>query len=295
LSYCKTKGITFRQARRSEGHRLAELLEEGLPEWDVLLLTALQVDRRTRLYKRFEEKAVVLDLGIGRDRSGRISRDSLLEFVQQRLRQAGKTLEPQAREVILLRAGNELRALQQEIEKLLLFVGDRSSIRASDVEMIVTDRGEGWVFDLTRSMAERDAITALGHLRRLLNQGEHPLKILGTLAGELRRLISARQLLDGKLYGLWKRGMTYPQFQQNILKEGSPLVMRNPYGDYMCFQKADHFSLNQLCSYMEVIFAADLRLKSSTSHPQIVLERLVLALCLGSPRTHGPRGYGAKP
>jgi DNA polymerase-3 subunit delta len=262
-------------------------LDQGLPEWSFLLLTAVQVDRRTRLYKRFEETGAALYLGLERDRSGKVSRESLLEFVHQRLGQAKKTTEPAAREMIVARAGDELRGLQQELEKLLLFVGERPAIRAADVEAIMADRGEGWIFDLIRAIGARDACTALAQLSRLLGQGEHPLKILGTIAAEIRRLLAARQLLDTELARLWKHGMSYQQFQQNVLNNGTPLLTRNPYADYMCFQRAERFSVTDLSAYMEGIFEADLRLKSSGSQPRLVMEKLILGMCLKAIRSSG--------
>ena len=289
LVYCKSRPMELSKRKGAEGNRLGALLDQGLPEWSFLLLTAAQVDRRTRLFKRFEELGAVLYLALERDRSGKIVRESLLEFIGQRLRQAGKNLEAQAREMILARAGDELRGLQQELEKLFLFVGERTTIRAGDVELIVADRGEGWIFDLTRALGERDATAALGQLARLTARGEHPLKILGTVAAEARRLLSARQLLAGELAKLWRRGMTYPQFQQNILKQGASPLGRNPYGDYMCFQRAERFSLAELSLFMQRLFEADLRLKSSATQPRIVLEKLFLEMCLGSPRRRSRR------
>lgn len=288
LAYCKTRDLDLRKHRGGEGHRLVSLLDIGLPEWSFLLLTAVQVDRRMRLYKRFEEMGAVHYLGLERDRSGKVSRENLFEFVTQRLRQAGKNIDAQAREMILARAGDDLRALQQELDKLFLFGGERSSIRAEDVEAIFTDQGEGWIFDLTRAIAERDAGAALAQLARLLAQGEHPLKILGTVTAEVRRLVSARQLLGTELAKLWKRGMTYQQFQQNILPQGKPILTRNPYADYMCFQRAEHFSLDELCSSMEELFDADLRLKSTGSQPRLVLEKWILGMCLGARRKQSP-------
>ena len=281
LAYCKSCDIELSKPRTGEGHGLANLLDRGLPEWSFLLLTAVQVDRRTRLYKRFEEMGAALYLGLERDRSGRISRENLLEFMAQRLRQSGRNLDSRARETILARAGDDLRSFRQELDKLLLFVGDRPSIRAEDVEAIVTDQGESWVFDLTRAIAERDAIAALMQLGRLLAQGEHPLKILATVTAEVRRLLHARQLLETDLVKLWKRGMTYQQFQQSVLTEGKPLLTRNPYADYMCFQRAEHFSLDELCLCMKGLFDADLSLKSSGSQSRLVLEKWILGLCLG--------------
>jgi DNA polymerase III subunit delta len=282
LTHCRYKGMDLNQRRSAAGHRLAEMLDDGLPPWDVLLMTALQVDRRTRLYKRLEEAGAVLPLVIERDRTGRISREALTEFISHRLRQAGKTIESQAREMILLRAGDELRSLQEELEKLLLYVGDRPSIRAQDVDLILVDRGEAWVFDLTRSIGERNALDALTHLARLLAQGEHPLKLLGTIAAEVRKLLAARQLLDGELRGRWKRGMSYQLFQQDVLMTGAPVLTRNPYGDYMCFQRADRFSLGKLRAHLARIHEADFLLKSAANSQQLVMEKLVLGMCLGS-------------
>ncbi len=285
IAYGKSRDIDFGKRKGSQGNRLSHLIDEGLPEWSFLLLTAPQVDRRTRLYKRFEEIGAVIYLGLERDRTGRISRDDLLEFVNDRLRQSGKSVEPRAREMIGARAGDDLRGLGQELDKLVLYVGERPTVRAEDVEAIFADQGEGWIFDLTRAAGERDAIGALRQLARLLAEGEHPLRLLATIAAEVRRLLTARQLLETELARRWRRGMSYNQFQQTVLMENAALFTRNPYGEYLCLQRAEQFSLADLRSYMDAIFAADLKLKSSGGQPRLVLEKLLLAMCLGGSKS----------
>jgi DNA polymerase-3 subunit delta len=282
IDYCKSRGLDLEKRRSAEGHRLFELIERGVPDFAFLILTAVQVDRRTRLYKKFEEIDAVLHLGLERDRTGKVSREQLLEFVNDRLRAARKTLEPQAREMLLMRCGTDLRALDQELSKLFLYAGDRAAIRPADISEIFTDQGQGWVFDLTRAIADRDASAALSELARLLAQGEHPLKLLATIASDMRRLLVARQLLDSELRTRWKRGMTYQQFQQSVLRQGAPLVNRNPYADYLCFQRADNFSIAALRTAMERIYEADLSLKSSASMQRLVMERLIIGMCLGT-------------
>jgi hypothetical protein len=79
----------------------------------------------------------------------------------------------------------------------------------------------------------------------------------------------------------WRRGMTYQQFQQGVLKQGRSMLGRNPYADYMGLQRAERFSLAELRSFTERLLEADLRLKSSGAQPRIVLERLFLEMCLG--------------
>ena len=281
IAFCRSRGMELSQRRGGEGHRLMEFMEQGLPPWGVLLITASHVDRRTRLYRRFEEKGAALDLSLKRERSGRISREILAQFLDRRLKEAGKRIEAQAREIILLRAGEELWAVHQELEKLLLYVGEEPWIRAKDVEEVFLDQGEAWVFDLTKSIVERDSIGALGHLARLLSQGDHPLKLLGTIASEARRLLAARHLIEGEMRQRWSREMTYPQFQMSVLQQGPPLITRSPYGDYMSFQKAENFTIQGLQRYMEWIYQADIRLKSTANPPRMVMERLILEMCRG--------------
>jgi hypothetical protein len=108
------------------------------------------------------------------------------------------------------------------------------------------------------------------------------LKLLGTIAAEMRRLLLARQLLESELRGCWRRGMSYSQFQQTVLKQNVPMLTRNPYADYMFFQRADKFSISALHHYMAEICEADFRLKSSGGNPRLVMERLVLNMCLQS-------------
>ncbi|MEK7228995.1 MAG: DNA polymerase III subunit delta [Candidatus Binatota bacterium] len=278
LLFCRNSGMELSQRRGGEGHRLMEFLEQGLPPWDVLLITA-NVDRRTRLYKRFEEKGSVLDLSIGREKNGRMSREALAEFLDQRLKEGGKKIEAQARGMILARAGAELWAVHQELEKLFLYVGEEPWIKVKDVEEVFLDQGEAWVFDLTKAIAERDSIEALDRLVRLMSQENHPLQLLGVIAGEVRRLLAARQLIDSELRQKWARGMTYPQFQKSVLQGGPPLVTRTPYGDYMAFQKADNFTTAKLLRYLEEVYQADIRLKSTGHPPRMVMERLILEMC----------------
>src|SRR5947209_18786659 len=75
LSYCKGKRMELSQHRDSEGNRLAELLDQGLPEWDFLLLTAVQVDRRSRLYRHMGDLDAVHSLGLARDRTCKFRRE----------------------------------------------------------------------------------------------------------------------------------------------------------------------------------------------------------------------------
>ncbi len=290
LAFCKTQEIDFNRRPSSQSNALENILEQGLPAWTFLLLTASEVDRRKRLYKRLDELDAVFYLGLERDRAGNVTRENLLEFINQRMCESGKTADTQAREMIIQRSAADLRSLSHELEKLFLYAGERPGLRAQDVETVFIDHGEGWVFDLTRAIGERNPSAALSQLARLMRHGQHPLRLLGAMAVEARRLLAARQLLDGELRGRWRRGMSYPQFQQQVLAHGAGAQLtRNSYADYMCLVRAERLSMTELCRYMSGIHDADFRLKSSGNNPRVVMERLILGICLGAKKTTAER------
>jgi DNA polymerase III subunit delta len=281
VAFCRARGWAPTQQGSGEGQRLMELLEHGLPPWALLLMTAAQVDRRSRLYKRFADKGAALDLAVAKEKNGRISRETLRDFLRRQLEEANKKIEAEAHELILARAGDELWSVHNEVEKLLLYVGDAPTIRARDVTEVFLDLGEGYIFDLTKAIAERDARAALEHLERLLSQGDHPLRLLAVIASNVRRILAARQLIETDFRQSWRPEMSLEQFQRSVLKQGPALLTRSPYGDYQTFKSADRFTTGGLVGILERIYEADVRLKSSSHPPRLVLERLVLEMCRG--------------
>ena len=285
LAFCRAREMGPGQGKSSGSQRLAELMERGLPPWVTLVLTAMHVDRRTRLYRRFEETGKVLDFTLARERSGKVARDAVAAFLERRLKEAGKKIDARGKELVLQRAGDQLWTLHQELEKLFLYVGDAPMIQARDVEEVFLDQGEGWIFDFTVALAQKNALDALTHLTRLLTHGDHPLKILAVLASEVRRLLAARCLIERELRGCWKPSLTFPQFQASVLSNGQPLLTRNAYADYMLLQRAQNFTTIELLDTLSEIRDADIRLKSSNTPPTRVLERLILDVCLGKTAT----------
>jgi DNA polymerase-3 subunit delta len=281
VTFCKRQGMDLSRRRNANSNGLDDLLTEGMPPWAFLLMTATQADRRMRIYKRLEQLRAVLSLGLERERFGRVNRQQLHEFVIERLRSAAKTADAQAQESILRRSSSDLRNLSQELEKLCLYAVDRPRLRTQDVETILTDYGEGGIFDLTRAIGDRDSCVALANLNRLVEFGQHPLQILGALANDARRLITARKLLDGELRAYWRGTVSYQQFQQLLQRGKLSDAIRGSYGDYMCLKRAEGFSMRDLRRYISAIHDADGQLKSTGNDGRLVLERLILSMCLG--------------
>ena len=276
LLHARAQNMEIRRGR-GETDRLMDLLESGPPPWGVLLLTADHVDRRTRLYKKFADKGAALDLAVERDRTGKIDAGTLAQFLERRVAEAGKRIEPLAREMMLARAGTQLWSFHQEVEKLILYAGAAPVIRAEDVDAVVIDQGEGWIFDLTDALTARNALAALAQVARLMAQGSHPLALLGPIASSVRRLLIARQFIDQETRRA-KRRMSADELVRNMPEE-TTRMLSNPKAAYHAVMKAQSFTTKKLARDLELVYETDFRLKSSNHSPRITMERLILGLC----------------
>jgi DNA polymerase-3 subunit delta len=274
---------TADQKERGIEAALLKLLERGLPSPHVMVLTSEKWDPRRPLYKKIVQVGRALQFEAERDRSGQIQKSTADRVLSQALAQAQKRIEPSARELVLRRAGRALRPFAGEIEKLLLYVGEREVITVADVKDSFADLAEAWIFDLTEKVGDRSAEDSLRILQDLLNRGEHPLRLLATLGSELRTLLRARALIDGELETFWKAGMGYPAFKSTIWEKfpDCPKLFHgtHPYRAFLSMTRADSFSLDRLRRGFSLLHETDLALKTSSGDPERLIESLLIELC----------------
>lgn len=108
----------------------------------------------------------------------------------------GKTLGLREAELLVEVVGADLGRLQQEVEKLALFVGDAPGIDAGAIQAAGSVLAEAVIWDLTTGLAARDPALALGSLHRLQAGGDDARKLLGMIAWQVRELLRAKELLE---------------------------------------------------------------------------------------------------
>lgn len=108
----------------------------------------------------------------------------------------GKQLPTNAAQMLVELVGPEMGQLDQELNKLAIYVGERTRIEAADVDKLVgRSRGEN-IWQIFDALAEGKPGTALRMLDRLFDQGEEPMRILGAFALQLRRLAQAGRIIN---------------------------------------------------------------------------------------------------
>jgi len=275
-----------------------EVLQRGMPPEAVLILTAEVVDQRRVLFKRIQEAGVVVDCGVRTGRAGetQMRPEMARAKIRERVAAGNKTIDEDAAAGIVDRTGFSMRALDSEIEKILLYVGDRPRITLEDITAVLSTTREAGVFDLTNALDEREAGRVLRALRGLLAQREAGIAILGMLASEVRNLTVARCALDRRLEGELDPRMPYATFQARILPrlsaddkpdDGSAAKLKgmHPFRAYNLLKAASRYRLEELLWALSAAHEADLALKTSGQAESLILENLVLRLCAGETGT----------
>ncbi len=262
---------------------LQEALDRGFAGSNVLILTTAEADRRKKLFKALQEKALMVDCSVdsGNSRKAKEQRRALSAGqLEEHLRQADKEATPRARGRLLDLSGSDLRQLGMELEKVIAFVGDRKEITLQDVEEVVFMDREEAVYQIMDTMAGRDLASACRVLDKLWDQGFFPLAVLKVIGDELRRLLWASSRFG-------KTRMSYEQFQRESypqLDETDREVVGGmaPYGVYKLLEYAGHFTREGLVKALSRTLEADIRLKTGAGDPKGVLVDLLADVCLDS-------------
>jgi DNA polymerase III subunit delta len=114
---------------------------------------------------------------------------------------AGKPMAPAAAEAIAEMTGGSLTRALDEVEKLILYVGEAEAIREADVRAVVVPSREWNVFKMTDAIAGGDVPAALRQLRDLVGSAQKAedaafSRVLPMLNRQLRLLWQARVCVD---------------------------------------------------------------------------------------------------
>lgn len=180
-------------------------------------------------------------------------------------RMRGLTMERDAAQYLWQTVGNDLQKIKNELEKVELSLGDKKAVTLSDVKTVVGDFREYSSFDLAAAIGRKDREKAFLILSRLLQEGEAPVGLMGSIAWNFRRLLQAKAM---------EAAGSGPE---EILKK-----LRVIFHQAASFkEQLRRYPERELREAFFVMLEADRALKSSGLNGRLVLERMILRLCGG--------------
>jgi len=133
--------------------------------------------------------------GIGWVLDAKQSEDPV-QFAMGRARAAGKQLSGRAAHVLVEVVGRKLGTIEQEVNKLVSFVGDAPEITSDDVTSASSMVAEAVIFDLTTALIARDRNRTLAALQHLGSEGNDPRYILAMVTWKMRSIALAAEAVD---------------------------------------------------------------------------------------------------
>jgi len=176
-----------KSGERGDVRALEAYLENPAGSTCLVLVHPGPVDRRRRLFRLVAEKGRAVDFTP-------LSDADRLRWVAKRVREAGKTAAPPALRRLVVSSTGGLAGLEQDLNKVLCYVGERPGISEDDVAALVIPPAEETVFAVIDALGEGKARPALEGLAALLRAGEEPLRLLGMLARQFRIILAAGDL-----------------------------------------------------------------------------------------------------
>ena len=116
----------------------------------VLLFSGKNMDKRTSFYKKATKSCVIFE-------SAKIREEAMPRWIESWFRSIGRGIEPQGAMLLAEYAGNDLRKISIEADKLLKAVSEsQKTITAADIEQNVGISREFNTGELTSALAVRD-------------------------------------------------------------------------------------------------------------------------------------------
>ncbi len=194
-----------------------------------------------------------------------VKKGEVTQWLRERAQHKGGAVQPAALNLLAAFIGNDLRLLDQELDKLLTYVGPGQTVTEADVRRMVSAAQQSSIFDLVDAIGERNSRTALTLLHELLDAGEAPLYLLFMITRQFRillqlRLLQAANLAPGEL---------------------ASRIGQHPYVVEKAQRQARQFSVLHLEAILRRLLQADLALKSAGANPVLELDMLVVSLTRG--------------
>jgi len=220
----------------------------------VFISTAAKADRGSALVKALEEGGYL-------KACNRLSDPEILRWIKEEAARQGKTIADVAAKRLLETAGNRLRDIKGELDKIVLFVGEKAAIEEADVEESGLECREESIFSLSDAIGKKDIKEAFRLYEKLSD--EEPLKVLGAISRQMRTLL--------KIKALQAKG-TPPQKIPGLTG-----LFPKYADDYM--KRSRLFSEKELKTAMTRLLAADTDLKTGRAPEGAVLPRVIMELC----------------
>lgn len=239
--------------------QLEAYLEAPAP-FSLLILSAASIHRGSKLYKKAEKTALMLD--IEEEKAWEKER-ALTKTVSDWVLLFEKKIDINTAKFLVEYCGADRSLLKAELEKLICYIGDRPSITAEDIRAICTkgENGDGW--KLGDAIFQKNGTLALRIGQALIQEGSAIFAVLRQLRSQFQTKLQLSAFLAN--------GGGTAEIQQKFPYMRGQILQQN-------IQIATNYGAAALKKGILEIDAAELQAKNSSEEPRQILQQLLIKL-----------------
>ena len=227
-------------------------------------------DRYQRIRETLGQYCAIVELA-------RVEEGEAVRWIGEYCGTQGIEMDPDAARELVDALGGDMMMISNELEKLILYVGEKKRVTLGEVETMVLAAKQRSLYELTDAISAKDRVRALEILDAILTSGQGDEAAIGhlyMLAKTFRQMlvILERNVRDQRMLwaALWQ-GFRVPPFA----------------ADDLIKQAHRYKSKRALTRAIRLVAKTDLALRSNPSSKRLVLEKLVLDLTADPQGTSG--------
>lgn len=220
----------------------------------VFLANTAKADKSSAFVKALDERGYLKPCA-------RLSDRELLSWIKAEAKRQGKMIADTAALRLLDIAGNKLRDIKGELDKIILYIGQKDKVEDKDVEDACMDCREETIFGLSDAIGAKDLKKAMKTYDKV--SGEKPINVLGAISRQIRVLLKLKALMRDKV-----PASQYP-----------PIIGVPPFLVENYVKRARLFTEAELKKAVEKLYRADTDLKTGRLPEAVVIPRLIMELC----------------
>ena len=251
-----------------------------------LLISAGKVDKRKSFFKTLDKIGTVENFdALSADDKDWAERAEMA--ARAAIRERKKEISEEALSELVNRIGPNARQLENEIEKLSVFVGDRKKIEFNDVTAVCSQNKTARAFALGDALGDRDLPRLLKRLDEELwetkfDSRKSEIGLLYSLISKVRAMLLLKEMLRE---GWLKPTSDYNHFKSQLTrvpaeklpgdKKFNPLAL-NPYVLFRALPQAKRYSQAELVRAMDLLLRCNQRLVGSGLDETLILQQALI-------------------
>ncbi len=220
-----------------------------------LIFNGVKIDQRKKFFQELKKQNALIEFKKMYD-------NKLSAFIVAEATAQGKKIESSAADLLSFLIGNNLQELSSQIEKLVVYVGNKPGITLDDVRVLASSSKTFTVFELAGFLGLKDLSRSLKSLDTLIRNGDDVPMMIGALSRHFRQLWRILELVEKRMG------------QADISRE----VGINPYfiGDYL--KQAQKFTKSGLDKIFKDLYYCDL-LSKTGGNSYTLMHGLIMSIC----------------